>query len=454
MRLKHLTLGLICLLVTSPAYTQPFTYQGYLREGGLPANGTYQMTFRLFNVASGGTALATVGPASVSVSNGLFTHELNFGNFWTGPDRWLEIDVNTTTLSPRVHVRPAPYALFAFRPWQGNGTSLFYNDGNVGIGVSNPSVRLHVLGSIRADGGEFQNWGSIVFHPDIDNTGDDIVRFLDSVGNETMRVHSDGNVGIGTNNPLYRLHVLSGTSTRAIFALHSLSTGESYGGWFESSSTQGTGLFGRAIASTGDTRGVMGVSISSNGAGVAGFATASSGICYGTFGQSFSPSGYGVYSSGRLAATGTKSFQIDHPLRPETHYLNHFCAEGPEPYNLYRGTVVLDTRGEAWVQLPDYFEAINRDPSYHLTPIGAPMPNLHVAMEIQGNRFKMAGGVPGKKVSWEVKAIRNDRWVQRYGYQTEQEKEDAIKGKYIHPELYGQPEERGIHYRPDPAQPK
>jgi hypothetical protein len=53
-------------------------------------------------------------------------------------------------------------------------------------------------------------------------------------------------------------------------------------------------------------------------------------------------------------------------------------------------------------------------------------------------------------VSWEVKAIRNDLWVQRYGYQTEQEKEDAIKGKYLHPELYGQPKELGIHYRPEP----
>ena len=150
------------------------------------------------------------------------------------------------------------------------------------------------------------------------------------------------------------------------------------------------------------------------------------------------------------AKTLTKSFQIDHPLRPETHYLNHYCAEGPEPYNIYRGTVVLDAKGEAWVQLPDYFRVINRDPSYHLTPVGAPMPNLHVAVKVQDNRFKIAGGAPGKEVSWRIEAVRNDPWVQRYGYQTEQEKEDAIKGKYLHPELHGQPKERGIHYRPEP----
>jgi hypothetical protein len=50
------------------------------------------------------------------------------------------------------------------------------------------------------------------------------------------------------------------------------------------------------------------------------------------------------------------------------------------------------------------------------------MPNLHVAVEIQNNRFKIRSGVPGKKVSWRVEAIRNDRWVQEYGYQAEQPK--------------------------------
>lgn len=53
------------------------------------------------------------------------------------------------------------------------------------------------------------------------------------------------------------------------------------------------------------------------------------------------------------------------------------------------------------------------------------------------------------EVSWRVEAIRNDRWVQRYGYQTVQEKEDEIKGKYLNPELYGKPKERGIHFLPD-----
>jgi len=55
-------------------------------------------------------------------------------------------------------------------------------------------------------------------------------------------------------------------------------------------------------------------------------------------------------------------------------------------------------------------------------------------------------------VSWEVKAIRNDRWVQEYGYRTEQPKTPEHRGKYLHPELYGQPKELGIHYRPEQEQ--
>ena len=254
----------------------------------------------------------------------------------------------------------------------------------------------------------------------------DRLNFWNSDVGDILSIRGDGTV-VGTNP----------STADYAFALHGIISSTSPGAWSAAVRGQnnGTGAFG------------IGVWGSQEGSGWGVYGTSVSGI--GVYGYASTTSGYGVYSQGRFAATGTKSFQIDHPLRPETYYLNHFCTEGPEPYNSYRGTVVLDANGEAWIQLPNYFEAMNRDPSYHLTAVGAPMPNLHVTVEIQGNRFKIAGGVPGKKVSWEVKAIRNDLWVQRYGYQTEQEKEDAIKGKYLQPELYGMPKEYGIHYSPD-----
>jgi hypothetical protein len=153
-----------------------------------------------------------------------------------------------------------------------------------------------------------------------------------------------------------------------------------------------------------------------------------------------------VHVLGEFTA-GNKEFLIDHPLDPENYYLVHHCPESAEPHVYYSGTVVLDAAGEAWVQLPHYFEAIARDPRYTLTPVGAPMPNLHVAVEIQGNRFKIAGGVPGKRVSWRVEAIRNDPYMRYHGYQDEVPKPEEERGTYLHPELYGQPMERSVGLR-------
>ncbi|HWP31462.1 MAG TPA: hypothetical protein VNK96_07055 [Fimbriimonadales bacterium] len=204
--------------------------------------------------------------------------------------------------------------------------------------------------------------------------------------------------------------------------------------------------YGVAGSST-DGIGVQG--LTKNYVGVYGLAYGGSGTTYGVIGQSFD--GYGVYSSGNFAATGTKSFQIDHPLMPETHYLNHFCTEGPEPYNVYRGNVVTDARGYATVQLPDYFESINREPTYHLTVIDESDDFVlaKVVREIQNNQFVIRTNKPDVKVSWRVEAIRNDLWVQKYGFKTEQEKPEMHRGKYLHPELYGMPKEYGIHYSPN-----
>jgi hypothetical protein len=89
---------------------------------------------------------------------------------------------------------------------QANRTAIM--GGNVGIGTSTPEQMLHLVGgSLRVDDGQFQSWGQVVLHPDVDQTGDDIVQFLDSAGSETMRVDYDGFVGINTSNPGYRLTV-------------------------------------------------------------------------------------------------------------------------------------------------------------------------------------------------------------------------------------------------------
>lgn len=153
---------------------------------------------------------------------------------------------------------------------------------------------------------------------------------------------------------------------------------------------------------------------------------------------------------GDLYVSGTKSFRIDHPTDPANKYLNHFCTESSEALNTYSGNVVLDGSGEAWVQLADWFELINRDPRYQLTCVGGSAP-VYVAEEISGNRFRIAGGLSGLKVSWQVTAVRNDPAMQTRQMLVEQDKTGPDRGKYIDPSLYGQPETMRIGYLPPKA---
>jgi hypothetical protein len=115
-----------------------------------------------------------------------------------------------------------------------------------------------------------------------------------------------------------------------------------------------------------------------------------------------------VEIQGDLQVSGNKQFKIEHPLDPENKYLTHFSVESPEAKNVYDGVSTLDESGEAVVELPEWFEALNTAFRYQLTPIGAPAPNLHVAQEITDNSFKIAGGTPEIKVSWQVTGVRKD----------------------------------------------
>jgi hypothetical protein len=153
---------------------------------------------------------------------------------------------------------------------------------------------------------------------------------------------------------------------------------------------------------------------------------------------------------GNLSKT-TGSFKIDHPLDPANKYLYHSFVESPDMMNIYNGNVVLDASGVAWVELPDYFEALNRDFRYQLTPIGAAMPGLYIAEEVSGNRFRIAGGQPGGTVSWQVTGIRHDPYAEANRIPVEEDKPKEEQGTYLYPELHGQPKTVGLNYNWDPA---
>lgn len=182
--------------------------------------------------------------------------------------------------------------------------------------------------------------------------------------------------------------------------------------------------------------------------GVSGYSQPAAGWGIGVLGQG---GWYGEFAVGNSGATGVKSFVIDHPEDPTNKILKHFSVESNEVLNMYRGVEVFDVNGKAIVSLPDYYDSINKNPSYQLTPIGAAMPDLYIEAEINNGQFVIAGGVVNKKVSWQITSERNDPYLQQNPKERKVvvRKEGERRGKYLTPELYKQSKEKGMFYNPN-----
>ena len=273
----------------------------------------------------------------------------------------------------------------------------------------------------------------------------------------------DGYGVYGTNNSTsgaaYGVYGESlSTAGYGVFGIATATSGKTYGVFGESAATEGFGVFGYANAASGVNHAVWGQSDSTDGRGVLGYASATSGTTYGVVGWVQSPDGYAGRFDGNVEIFGTLSksagnFKIDHPLDPANQYLSHSFVESPDMLNIYTGQVLLDTSGQAWVQMPAWFQALNggaefaSDYRYQLTPIGAAMPGLYISQEIQSNRFQISGGAPGRKVSWEVTGIRHDPYAEAHRIPVEQAKPAGEQGTYLFPELYGQPADLGLDYQ-------
>lgn len=110
---------LIISAIQAAAQTTAFNYQGKLNDAGNPANGSYQLQFKLFDAAAGGEQFgATISDVAVTAAQGVFNTRLDFGAAaFDGGDRFLEIAVKKnagdsyTVLSPRQQINSSPYAI-------------------------------------------------------------------------------------------------------------------------------------------------------------------------------------------------------------------------------------------------------------------------------------------------------------------------------------------------------
>ena len=291
------------------------------------------------------------------------------------------------------------------------------NNGRVGIGTSTPDAVLHVDDHIRV--GEDPSYSTVygeLFHYG-GGTGFKINAHagggswadmhLQTNRSTKVFIESNGQVGIGTDSPYNRLQVVASGSENG----------------FQSYSPSGTAVYGL------------------------------SGSSYGVFGQSTSY--YAGYFSGPVHVTGnlskgSGSFVIDHPLDPENKLLRHNFVESPENLLIYRGKAELDEKGEAMVELSDYFKALTKEDeaSIHLTPVGRPF--LTGAEWNSDFSAIIIYGETNRAVFWEVLADRDDPVIHELGRPVEEEKGGkntlCEKGKLLYPEAYGYPESAGRDY--------
>jgi hypothetical protein len=322
---------------------------------------------------------------------------------------------------------------------QGNNTST--NGGSGVYGLSVAALGRGVLGVNQATTGDAAGvygqtasgagYGVVGYNPGVTGSGAGVLARTASGEGAGLRAENSATSGAGSGNALVAIGNLPSGDTMSVQAN---GTGSA---WAIRATSAGSQVINAELTSTTTS----GSTISA----IANTATGRAGYFQNTSGQAAQFVG-SVDVSGTLSKGGG-SFKIDHPLDPANQFLLHSFVESPDMMNVYNGNVITDARGYATIDLPDWFEALNRDFRYQLTVIGS-FARAMVAEEVQGNRFAIRTETPNTKVSWQVTGIRKDRWAEKNRIPVEVQKAPAERGKYLHPELYGAPAGKRIGFEP------
>lgn len=527
--------------------TTAFTYQGKLDQGGQPANGVYDFSFKLFDSSGGNNQIGSVQCAdNVQVVNGLFTVTVDFGAQFQGGRRYLEISVRPDTglgcgnltgmsvIGPRQELTATPNAMYALSAGtaqnaaalNGQSATFYQSAGNLtgtlpgsvlsgtypntvtfgnasnsfsgsGSGLTNLNASNLTTGTLndarlsanipRLNASNAFSGANSFTGP---NTFGGQVAFgaFTSVGRSGSVTQSEvfgitrTTVGADWGGMYVDTTSLSGKP------FYGFSTGELQRAWVEY--TGGTGVLNfyhvngttSSLAVAPDAVGIRTtgtpqaeLDIYGNGnadllmhssivTNAINFAAASgNGDTKATlYISQFNGTNYfdriiinnaGTVSVPGLLAKGGGSFQIDHPLDPENKYLYHSFVESPDMKNMYDGVITTDGSGYATITLPDWFQALNADFRYQLTvlddsdadetllwakvvkKVGTQAPNQFTIRTSKGN----------VEVSWQITGTRHDAFANANRITPEVDKPESERGKYLHPEAFGMPLEKGIY---------
>jgi hypothetical protein len=320
---------------------------------------------------------------------------------------------------------------------QGAGEGNYTGNSNVYLGAYSGGANHYGSGNVcLGNSAGSEETGSNKLYIDNSNTSTPLI--YGDFSSDLVRIN--GKFGVGVS-PLYKIHsedVTLSSDAPAVYGKHAVTDNYGIGvkgeskwkgveGYTQNASGNGYALYGYASGiGTGDRIGVFG--------------TADGGT-----------SAWAGYFAGNVNVTGTvvkskEEVKVDHPLDPENKFLVHSGVGSSEMLNIYNGNALLGKDGTVVVELPEWFEAYNKDFRYQLTPVGSPA-MLYIAEKIKNNSFKIAGGTEGLEVSWQITGVRKDSFASKNPIENEVKKNEIEKGFYLHPESFGVNPEKSIEYK-------
>ena len=345
---------LLIVCIAFPQIPQTLSYQGIFSDaGGTLLNGSYDFTFKIYNVETGGTELWSE-MQSITVTEGMLNVTLGtvtLLNLAFDESYWLGITVNTSTeMTPRIRLNASAYSLNAQtvvdsaisteKIANDAVNSAKIQDGSVQItdlafnpvarplspGVSTAEIADSAIIEVKIAAGEVVK-SLNGLHDDVSLAAGNNVT-IDQTG-QTLTINSSGGSGglslpySGTSSTASGSSfevTNSGSAGMAISGLASDNASANVGVFGNSQSPLGAGVHGNGIyagvlgtaANAPDSMaiGVLGQSIDFLGRGVAGIATSSTGKNYGVYGKSISENGIGVAGISSKIAGNQMSYGV------------------------------------------------------------------------------------------------------------------------------------------------
>jgi len=232
MRSSIIALALSFALLSTAALADVpglISYQGTLTDSaGVALDTTVAMTFSINSDSVGGDQVWTETQPSVTVSHGLFNVLLGSVNaipdtVFKDPQRWLGVQVaGDLELAPRQRIASEGYALRAGDDgdWATSGGDIYRPAGRVGIGTSTPDYLLDVAGDVKTSGAVLVGANRLELDPgfvrgNLRFQSNQLVLYGGTSGialhnaslNPVVTMLDNGNLGIGTTTPSYKLEV-------------------------------------------------------------------------------------------------------------------------------------------------------------------------------------------------------------------------------------------------------